>query len=131
VDSNVKKQTVSFRNSGVSPNDIIQNRFAAYLQRAVRRERKKYLYQKNKYLQANLPFFEHQEAEENMSQEVNNELLQSAIFSMSERDKNILFAHVLMDQTHTEIAGQLSMTVSAVQKAYQRIILRLRQEMDY
>ena len=46
-----------------------------------------------------------------------NENLQFAMLILSERDKQILYGHVLMDLTHSEIATKLSMSLPAVQKS--------------
>lgn len=128
------------RNNGRNESEILQNKFTAYLESAVRRKRKDYLakiYTGKKYeniladvmndrkegetedLMANLP----------VMNQIENPYLYDAIQGLGEREKSILFAHVLEGQNFEELAATYGMSYGGITTAYYRIIKKLKKGM--
>ena len=124
---NAKKQ-LCFKNDGVTSNDKIQNKFTSYINCAMRRSRNKYLKHKIRHERMMLPILDYADILGKSSTDCEN--LKCIIFCLNEREQTILHEHVIMKQTHLDIAEKLSMTLSAVQKAYQRLMRKLRYEVE-
>lgn len=128
------------RNNGTDESEILQNKFTAYLESAVRRKRKDYLakiYTRKKYeniladvlkdrkegeteeLTANLPVLN----------QIENPCLYNALQGLREREKAILFARVLDGQSFEELAATYSMSYGGITTAYYRIIKKLKKGM--
>ncbi|MDF2566917.1 MAG: Sigma-70, region 4 [Oscillospiraceae bacterium] len=140
--------SVCLYNQGVTKNDTLQNCFTAYVHRSLHRERIKYVKKTTAQHFVEIPisdfsdlstedaytfpnsvddlFFEHSVELETLD----NKKLSYAILKLSDRDRKILFLHVLDGYKHAEIANMLRLSSAAVQKAYWRSIKYLRCNME-
>lgn len=130
-----------FRNDGKSESNIVQNRFTAYLIRALTNKKAAVLQCRRKLerhelsvdFQDYLPW-----ASEEITDPASmlallhfeNELLEQAISHLSERDRYILLAQVLEDQSFKELAAKLGLGYKGVAAAYYRAVRKIRKEME-
>ena len=69
-------------------------------------------------------------AEEIFEQLAEREQLQSAIMSLTERQRSRLYAHFFLNMSYTKIAQQEGVDVSAVRKSVQRALHQLRKRVE-
>ena len=107
---------------------LTQIQFTAYLQRALIRQRQR--------AQARIALRENHEqpmlcdGDFVICHEPTSDIIPLIYMNLSERERNILLWHVLLHMSHTEISLQLGISVSAAQKAYQRLIPKLRTQLE-
>ena len=128
------------RNDGNERNDILQNKFTAYLLSAVKRRRAQYIDNalKHQYLSEmnwevnNIDRFDF-DAEYFMDMPIcvtiQNEKLCQILFELSERERYVFFNRVLGEKSFTELATELGLTYKGVAAVYYRTIQRIRKMM--
>jgi len=127
-------------NDGRGESNILQNRFTAYLVKAI--ERKKYRCQqkKEKYLFSEISLEDQQYLSEPQTEHdmleglpvierLDNPKLQRALRQQTERNLYIFYARALCEYSFVEIAAELGMELSTVKAAYYRMIGRIRKEL--
>ena len=119
----------------------LKNIFTAYLAKAVWRRRRDYLnrqtlYQKKEYLQENSGT-DVEETPENLwleelplLQRIENDVLFSALKTLTEREQDIFFSRVLGNRSFDSIAAKYGMTYKGVSTAYYRVIRKSRKLME-
>lgn len=128
------------RNSGQDEVNILQNRFTAYLIKAIRRQKKDYMAKKNRLLaheiygtfqEKNLPDRNTPELPEQLPvlMCLENMALLEAIKDLNELERGILFARVLEQYSYDELAQKLGLRYKGASAAYYRVIQKLRQKM--
>ena len=127
-------------NNGISEDDILHNRFTAYLITALRNRKTQYLRQKYKLQILELSLDTPELLSELLSDGelltglpvidiLENCTLQKALSQTKERELHILFARVLYGQPFADIADELGLKVKTVTSIYYRLIERLRTEL--
>lgn len=130
-----------FRNDGKSESNIIQNRFTAYLVKAVSRKKSAVLQCRNHLalhefsvdFQDYLPWAPTEQSDPDALitlLQFENELLERALGRLSARDRYILLAQVLEDQSFKVLAAKLGIGYKGVAAAYYRAIRKIRKEME-
>ena len=105
----------------------LQNVFSAYLCTALHRQRAKYLRRIQRQSEHEVPV----ETLELFPDRVGGELVPDVTAEylcagLSERDRRIVLLHVVAGIKLNAIAGDLGISVSATQKAYQRAVANMR-----
>jgi len=104
----------------------IQIQFTAYLQKALKRQRQRY--------QGRITQREYHEqpllGDSTTCRLPANDIIPLIHMILSERERNILVWHVFLHMSHTEISLRLGISVSAAQKAYQRMLPKLRLQLE-
>ena len=59
-----------------------------------------------------------------------NDIIPLVHMILSERERNILLWHVLLHMSHAEISLRLGISASAAEKAYQRLLPKLRTQLE-
>lgn len=132
---------MSFRNDGKSESNIVQNRFTAYLVKAVGRKKSAVLQCRNHLAlhEFSVDFHDYLSWAPTEPSEPDaliallqfeNELLERALDRLSERDRYILFAQVLEDQSFKILAAKLGLGYKGVAAAYYRAIRKIKKEME-
>jgi len=106
----------------------VQIQFTAYLQRALKRQRQRTqarIVQRENYEQ---PLLDDRDAMACHSP--SNDIIPLVHMILSERERNILLWHVLLHMSHAEISLRLGISVSAAEKAYQRMLPKLRTQLE-
>lgn len=138
----------NFRNAGQTRDEIIQNYFSACLRTALRRERKRYLYrrQREEQLLQNrseiewcdpdgdcLDFPAPQTVEndpprswEDFLQEVETEWLLKILRSLSKEETDILYWHIILELKYAEIQQRTGIPVEKAQMCYSSAIRKIR-----
>lgn len=127
------------RNNGTGDDNIIQNRFTAYLVKALRNRKINYIREK-----ARLHEFEtsletamesdgawiYQDPLSHLPviEQVEDARFQQALGKAGEQELYILFAKILQGKTFADIAMNLGMKLKTVTSIYYRLIERLRAE---
>ena len=130
----------SFRNAGKDPDDVLQNRFTAYLLTAVQRKKTEYVNRKNN--QAHLRILEEcitiesgfdleQEALKDIPLQfkLQNDDLLHAITQLSDRERYVFFKRTVDEENYTEIARALGMSYKSVAAVFYRTLDKLRKIM--
>ena len=130
----------SFRNAGKDPDDVLQNRFTAYLLTAVQRKKTEYVNRKNN--QAHLRILEEcitiesgfdleQEALKNipLQLKLQNDDLLHAIAQLSDMEQYVFFKRTVDEENYTEIARELGMSYKTVAAVFYRTLDKLRKIM--
>lgn len=128
------------RNNEQDDVNILQNRFTAYLIKAIRRQKKDYMAKKNRLLaheisgdfqEINLPDRNTPELLEQLPvlMCLENMALLEAVRSLNELEQDILFARVLEQYSYDELAQMLGLRYKGASAAYYRVIQKLRQKM--
>ena len=127
------------RNDGRDPINAVQNRFTAYLVKAVQRQKYQYmkkLFQRQNW-ESSVDPAEHPElwAEEPdllaglppLAQMQDQRLL-CALTGLSDRERYVILAHVLNEQDFTALAKELGMGYKGAAAVYYRAVQKIRQE---
>jgi|GEM_PF-1922668 len=132
--------------SHLTENESLHNRFTAYTIIAIQRMKSRYLMKKSKndimclsldeMLEDNvhdsaltLPFDDVENSfDDGISLEniIYNDMLLAGIYMLSDRERKILNYRFTLDMKHEEIANSLGINKNAAQKAYERLIKKLR-----
>lgn len=113
---------------------ITQNQFSAYLKKAVRFRRIRYLTNRSRITSNELLLTESELAlpdKTDIIQEIADyESMQQAIKSIKEKERRIVLARIVEEKDFDEIAKELGMTYKAVTSLYYRVLKKLRQHME-
>lgn len=128
------------RNEGQSEDDILQNKFTAYLLSSVKRRKALYIDMALRDLQAT-EMIECAEVEDTLAYDVDyfmdapvymkiqNEKLYQALFELSERERYVFFNRVLEEKSMDELATELGLSYKGVAAVYYRAVQRIRKKM--
>jgi len=106
----------------------LQYMFLAYLDTALRRQRMKYMRRLQKQVEHEIPVEDMDQLSDPYADAGFNQDI-TAVFlcaSISERDRRIVYLHVISGIELCAIARNLEISVSATQKAYQRALAKMR-----
>lgn len=139
----------NFRNAGQSRDEKIQNYFTACLRTALRRERARYLFRRDRerkqlqdqpeeeWLAENgdsSPWLEPQESTQSLPrsweaflQEVETEWLYTVLCTLSKKEADILYWHIILDLRYAEIQWLTGIPADKAQVCYSSAIRKIRQ----
>ncbi|MCM1561440.1 MAG: sigma-70 family RNA polymerase sigma factor [Butyrivibrio sp.] len=127
------------KNSGQTEQEILQNRFTAYLSKAIQRRRKNYLEQigrrKEETLSeemiTNLGIFMELDAinELPLIMQLESEPLFYALKSLNERERHVFLAKVLDEKKFHTLAIELGMSYKGAATVYYRAVKKLKESM--
>jgi RNA polymerase sigma factor (sigma-70 family) len=140
---------MSDRFSHLSEDESVHNRFTAYVVTALRNQKVKYLTRKSRYEKKTvsldemlaMPATDHAliasddgiarilDSEDTLESVICNDALLIGILKLSDRERRILNLRMLQKMRHAEIADLLGLNVKTVEKAYERLIKKLRAHM--
>lgn len=113
---------------------ITQNQFTAYLKKAVRFRRIRYLTNRSRITSNELPLTESEFAlpdKTDIIQEIADyEAMQQAMKSIKEKERRIVLARIVEEKDFDEIAKELGMTYKAVTSLYYRVLKKMRKYME-
>ena len=113
---------------------ITQNQFTAYLKKAVRFRRIRYLTNRSRKTSNELPLTESEFAlpdKTDIIQEIADyEAMQQAMKSIKEKERRIVLARIVEEKDFDEIAKELGMTYKAVTSLYYRVLKKMRKYME-
>ena len=105
----------------------IQNQFTAYLQKALKRQRQRC---QNRIAQREYHEQPLLDDSADAYQPPASDIITLVHTILTERERNILLWHVLLHMSHAEISLRLGISVSAAEKAYQRMLPKLRTQLE-
>ena len=127
-----------FKNdNGKEKDNIIQNRFSAYLLSSVNRTRKNYITQKEEIERREMLISEtsdivDKESEQKMMNtiplhmQLENDRLVEVLFALSERDKYIFLQHALGEKSFEMLANEFELSYKGVAAVYYRTMQKIR-----
>lgn len=122
------------RNNGITDNEILQNQFTAYVSRAVRNRRLRYIMNRDRKNSKELLFSQLQDfvgvEEDPINELLEYEVLMSALRRIREKEREIVLARVVEEKSFGEIAKEMDMTYKAVTNMYYRTMKRLKANME-
>lgn len=122
------------RNNGITENEILQNQFTAYVSRAVRNRRLRYIMNRDCKNSKELLFSQLQDfvsvEDDPISELLEYEVLKGALRQIREKERAIILARVVEEKSFGEIAKEMDMTYKAVTNMYYRIMKRLKACME-
>ena len=131
---------VWYRNEGLEPDEILQNKFTAYVATAVQRKKAAYIDAAMKSLQASQLIEEIIEdcsfdldaealIEVPLYMKLQNEKLFSALSELTERDRYVFFNRALDEMSLEELACKLNLSYKGVAAVYYRTIQKIKKKM--
>ena len=128
------------RNEGQNEDDVLQNKFTAYLLSAVKRRRALYIETAMRDVKINEAIegtvaddaFEYDMdyyMDAPVYMKIQNEKLYQALFELSERERYVFFNRVLEEKSMDELAVELGLSYKGVAAVYYRTIQRIRNKM--
>lgn len=130
-----------FKNdNGKEKDNIIQNRFSAYLLSSVNRTRKNYIAQKEEIERREMLISEtsdivDKESEQKMMNtiplhmQLENDRLVEVLFELSEREKYIFLQHTLGEKSFEMLAQEFELSYKGVAAVYYRTMQKIRKAM--
>lgn len=122
------------RNNGITENEILQNQFTAYVSRAVRNRRLRYIMNQDRKNSKELLFSQLQDfvgvEDDPISELLEYEVLKGALRQIREKERAIILARAVEERCFKEIAKEMDMTYKAVTNMYYRIMKRLKACME-
>lgn len=127
-----------FKNdNGKEKDNIIQNRFSAYLLSSVNRTRKNYIAKKEEIERREMLISEtsdivDKESEQKMMNtiplhmQLENDRLVEVLFALSERDKYIFLQHALGEKSFEMLAKEFELSYKGVTAVYYRTMQKIR-----
>ena len=120
------------RNDGMTDN-AVQNRFTAMLKVAVRNKKIDYIRKtfpiKEKELSMEVSTYQFGEESETIQAIMDYDLLRKALKSLSERERNIIVAHLIEDRDFADIGRQFGLSYKGAAAVFYRSIRKLREEL--
>ena len=128
------------RNQGQTADEILQNKFTAYVTRAVRRRKRDYLDKLNKY-QEKMCTYEDVDIAEIVGIEsevieglpilmrIQNEALLDSLLMLSEREQYILLSCALREKSFTELSEEWGLSYKGIAAIYYRAIQKIQGKM--
>ncbi|MEE1327942.1 MAG: sigma-70 family RNA polymerase sigma factor [Oscillospiraceae bacterium] len=128
------------RNEGQNEDDVLQNKFTAYLLSAVKRRRALYIETAMHDVKINEAIegtvaddaFEYDMdyyMDAPVYMKIQNEKLYQALFELSERERYVFFNRVLEEKSMDELAAELGLSYKGVAAVYYRTVQRIRNKM--
>ena len=127
------------RNDGTSEDNIVKNRFTAYVIKATANCKARYINSKKRHALVEVPFdfYEHEEIlyepdfldSFSAIEQLENYRLQQVLRRVKKRDMYIFMAKVLDDRSLADIAAELGIGIHTATSAYYRVVRRLRREL--
>lgn len=128
------------RNEGQDNDDVLQNKFTAYLLSAVKRRRALYIDNalRNQKLSEMIEaavtddtfdFDSELSLDAPLYMKIQNEKLYQALFKLSERERYVFFNRVLEEKSLDELAAELGLSYKGVAAVYYRTVERIRKKM--
>lgn len=128
------------RNEGQENDDVLQNKFTAYLLSAVKRRRALYIDTalRNQKLtemiepavtEDTVDFESEFSLDAPLYMIIQNEKLYQALFELSERERYVFFNRVLEEKSMGELAAELGLSYKGVAAVYYRTVQRIRNKM--
>lgn len=122
------------RNNGITENEILQNQFTAYVSRAIRNRRLRYIMSQDRKNSKELLYSQFQEflaaEEDQIGELLEYELLRQALRQIKDKERAIVLARVVEEKSFGEIALEMDMSYKAVTNMYYRIMQRLKFYME-
>lgn len=129
------------RNQGQTEDEILQNKFTAYVSRAVQRRNQAYLNKLERYLEmvCALEDADINRAAQNdgkiteklpVLMKLQNEALLDALLMLSEREQYILLNYALQKKSLTELSQELGLSYKGAAAIYYRGIQKVRKRME-
>ena len=124
----------------------LRNVFTAYVVKALERAKVRYLVKKYEYERKIIlfdsfegdkfaenvdlvPFSFEDFKEQNIIDSIENDSLLISILKLKEKERKVLNLHAVYKMKHTEIADILGVSVSSVEKTYQRVLAKIKDDM--
>ena len=131
---------VWYRNEGLEPDEILQNKFTAYVATAVQRKKAAYIDAAMKSLQASQLIEEIIEdcsfdldaealIEVPLYMKLQNEKLFSALSELTERERYVFFNRALDEMSLEDLACKLNLSYKGVAAVYYRTIQKIKKKM--
>lgn len=128
------------KNNGQNEDEILQNRFTAYLSMAIRRQRKEYILHsiRQKRIEKLLgeladiqkcDFTREEWNELPLLMRLENESLLYALKGLTERERYVLLARILDERSFEEIASRMGMSYKGAATVYYRALQKIRNRM--
>ena len=128
------------RNEGQNEDDVLQNKFTAYLLSAVKRRRALYIETAMRDMKITeaiedtavddiIDFDMDYYMDVPVYMKIQNEKLYQALFELSERERYVLFNRVLDEKSLDELAVELGLSYKGVAAVYYRTIQRIKKKM--
>lgn len=128
------------RNEGQDNDDVLQNKFTAYLLSAVKRRRALYIdtaLRNQKLTEMIEPavtddtvgFESEFSPDAPLYMIIQNEKLYQALFELSERERYVFFNRVLEEKSLDELAAELGLSYKGAAAVYYRAVERIRKKM--
>lgn len=128
------------RNEGQDNDDVLQNKFTAYLLSAVKRRRALYIdtalrnQKLTEMIEATViddtfEFDSELSLDAPLYMKIQNEKLYQALFELSERERYVFFSRVLEEKSLDELATELGLSYKGTAAVYYRTVERIRKKM--
>ena len=128
------------RNEGQDNDDVLQNKFTAYLLSAVKRRRALYIdtalrnQKLTEMIEATVTddtfeFDSEPSLDAPLYMKIQNEKLYQALFELSERERYVFFNRVLEEKSLDELAAELGLSYKGTAAVYYRTVERIRKKM--
>lgn len=122
------------RNNGITENEILQNQFTAYVSRAIRNRRLRYIMNRDQKNSKEFLFSQLQDflaaEEDRIGDLLEYELLRQALRQIKDKERMVVLARVVEEKSFGEIAQDMDMTYKAITNMYYRIMKRLKAHME-
>ena len=126
------------RNNGIGDDNIVQNRFTAYLKISIAHQKVKYLTSLYERQKQELSYEDHSELYDAMQEnhedtyfddQIWNEQLSNALDKLKERDRMIVLRHAVSGESFVKIAEDMGVEYVNVKAIYRRSLEKIRKEM--
>ena len=128
------------RNEGQNEDEIVQNKFTAYLLCAVKRRKALYIDQAVREMQViekmgdafhKKEFILEDEVfkDDPVYMKLQNEKLYEALFQLSEREQYVFFNRVLDEKSFDELATEMGLSYKCVSTVFYRAVQRIKKRM--
>ena len=118
------------RNNGTDKQEILQNQFTAYVMRAIRNKRIRYITRMQKIIncECNITGLEPYifDRHDSIQTVIAVEVLRQALETLQEKERQVILARVVEEKCVGEIAAQLGISYRAVTSYYYRGMKKLR-----
>lgn len=126
----------SMKNDGLSQDNIVQNRFTAYLLTSISHRKAKYLKTLNEQFKQEIPLEvaelligEDGGINKSFDNEIGDMELQRELSKLTERDRSIVFKRAVSEESFVKIAADMDMGYAAVKAVYRRSLDKIRREL--
>jgi RNA polymerase sigma factor (sigma-70 family) len=132
---NINETEVAMRRTNDGADDVLMNRFTAYLLVALRRTKKQYLHEITQRKTNEFPLEDYDIVAEDMNPElpvlsqVENLQLYKAMIKMKLRDLDVVLTRVVDEKSFAEIAAETGTTPKHASVIYNRTVEKIRREM--